>query len=504
MIMGLMLLAGGSVGLFGISHVSGDLESFSEIRLPGIYNLEEMLEAQQTMAAIQQSLLTEEALNKPGEHEQLLKSLDEAWLRAEKGWKNYDALPKTKEVEAIWSKLKPQWESWHKNNNDFTSLVKEGKKDEASALFTGAWGDSFGKTEKLLRELSDTNLKLAAEARESGNIQAFWMKIMALVGTVFGILIAIVFGIYFARSITIPINRVISKLTETSGQFSEAAAQISSSSNHLAEGTSIQAAAVEETFAVMSELTSSNRKHDEQIHNLKKTTHLAEDIRSEIFANINSAAKAMSEIKKTSEDTSAVLKTIETIAFQTNLLALNASVEAARAGDIGAGFAVVADEVRNLAIRSAEAAKNTTALIKTTLSDIYKGGELVEANVVKFEEFNAIANKFDLFIDRAADLSSDQAQKFEQINKAIADINKVVQDNAASAEEAAAAAEEMTAQSEAMKQYVQELALVIVKEEKNSAMAPYRAKNAKDKLLLPKKNEELVLPAPGRSGEVQE
>jgi methyl-accepting chemotaxis protein len=443
-------------------------------------------------------------LNKTSEREQLLRNLDEAWSRAEKGWKNYDALPRTAEIETIWSKLKPEWEIWHKNQNEFTALVKEGKRDEASALFAGGLSDSFGKTEKLLRELSDTNLKQAAEARESGNTRALWMKMMALVGTIFGIIIAIAFGIFFSRSITIPINRVIAKLTDTSAQFAEAANQISISSNHLAEGTSLQASVVEETFAVMSELTSTNRKHNEQVRNINTTTHEADKIRMETFDYIKKAANTMGEIKKTSEDTSVVLKTIETIAFQTNLLALNASVEAARAGETGAGFAVVADEVRNLALRSAEAAKNTTTLIKTTVSDIYKGGELVEANVAKFEEYNVVALKFQSLINRVADLSSEQVQKFEQINKAIAEINKVVQENAASAEEAAAAAEEMTAQSEAIKQYVRELAAVIGEEEKNVAVSLYLRENTRGQLLLPDESKKLALTVPRSSGgEVQ-
>ncbi len=219
MAMGLMLLVGGSVGMFGISQVSGDLGSFSEVRLPEIYNLEGILEAQQTIAATQQSLLTAELFSKSSEREALLGNLNEALVRAEKGWKNYDALPRTAEIEMIWSKLKPEWEIWHKSQNEFTALVKEGKRDEASALFAGGLSESFNKTEKLLRELSDTNLKQAAEARESGNTRALWMKMMALVGTIFGIIIAIAFGIFFSRSITIPINRVIAKLTDTSGSL---------------------------------------------------------------------------------------------------------------------------------------------------------------------------------------------------------------------------------------------------------------------------------------------
>jgi len=127
MVMGAMLLVGGLVGLFGISQVSSDLGSFSEIRLPGIYSLEGIQEAQQKIAVMEQSLLSPALLNKSGEKKQLLRGLDEAWSRAEKSWKSYAALPRTKEVDVIWNNLIPQWETWGKHHTEFIALVKEGK-----------------------------------------------------------------------------------------------------------------------------------------------------------------------------------------------------------------------------------------------------------------------------------------------------------------------------------------------------------------------------------------
>jgi len=388
MIMALMLLAGGLVGLFGISQVDSRLKDVSDMHFPGIYNIGVMNEAQVNIKRVDRSLLTTmKSLHKSGEREGLLRNLDEAWIRAEKGWKNYDALPRTKEVEAIWRDLKPQWEAWRKNQNDFITLMKEEKRSEASALFAGPLSEAFSKTEKLLRDLSDVNLRLAEEAREAGYKQALLMKTIALVGTALGIIIAIVFGIFFARSITIPINRVIANLTETSEQFAEAASQIAFSSNQLAEGTSMQAAATEEVSAIMEELKASNHRFYDLMQTIVKKAESSLILGFEVFEMLKKTRKTMKVIKKSSEDTAAIVKAIEKIAFQTNLLAINASVEAAHAGETGTGFAVVSGEVRSLGARSTEAAKNTIGLIEQTVGIVGSGNDFVGVSMKKFMEF---------------------------------------------------------------------------------------------------------------------
>jgi methyl-accepting chemotaxis protein len=284
--------------------------------------------------------------------------------------------------------------------------------------------------------------------------------------TILGVVGAMTLGglflaFFMARSISRPISRVIEGLTEGAAQVASASLQLSQASQTLAEGASEQAAGIEETSSSIEEMASMTKRNAEsanQANNLMMET-------SRVVEEANRAMKdliqSMGEISATSEEMAKIIKTIDEIAFQTNLLALNAAVEAARAGEAGAGFAVVADEVRNLAMRAAEAAKNTANLIEGSVKKIKNGSEIVMRTNEAFGKVAAGSKKVGELMGEITAASSEQSQGIEQINKAVAEMDKVVQKNAASAEESASAVEEMHAQAEALRGYVAELMALV-------------------------------------------
>jgi methyl-accepting chemotaxis protein len=170
---------------------------------------------------------------------------------------------------------------------------------------------------------------------------------------------------------------------------------------------------------------------------------------------------AMEDISKASEETSKIIKTIDEIAFQTNLLALNAAVEAARAGEAGAGFAVVADEVRNLAMRAAEAAKDTGVLIEGTVDKVKRGTELVGSTDGAFSKVAESTKKVGGLVSEISVASAQQDEGIGQINTAVTQMDQVTQQNAANAEESASASEEMNAQAEQMMEFVNALVMLV-------------------------------------------
>jgi methyl-accepting chemotaxis protein len=257
------------------------------------------------------------------------------------------------------------------------------------------------------------------------------------------------------------INTIFKTLNQTMGEIDSAAHlvlsganQISQSSMQLAEGSVKQAEAINYLTGTIESIDLQIKSSSEQAASAdmlaKESTKRAEAGSDEM----RSMVLSMDGIKESSANISKIIKAITDISFQTNLLALNASIEAAHAGIHGAGFSVVAEEVRSLAVKSQEAAKDTTELIEDSSAKVEDGMSAAHKTAESFGLITGDVNKISDIVSQIAATSAIQAQSISSVNAGINDISLVIQNNSATSEESASAAQELNSQAEMLKQLV--------------------------------------------------
>ena len=254
-------------------------------------------------------------------------------------------------------------------------------------------------------------------------------------------------------------NGMFREINMVSEQVAAGASQVSLASCNLSSGSTQQAASLQQISASVTQMASQTKQ---SAINASKANELS--IRSQEFAVKGNGLmaemlKSMEETKLASESISKIIKVIDSIAFQTNILAINAAVEAARAGQYGKGFAVVADEVRSLAVRSAEAAQETSGLIEGSGQKILKGTEIAEETATALKDIVEMTSSVANFMDQIAAASSEQASGVQQVMIGLNQISDVTQSSSATAQESAASSQELSHQSQTLKKMVNKFVL---------------------------------------------
>ncbi|MEW6289818.1 MAG: methyl-accepting chemotaxis protein [Thermodesulfobacteriota bacterium] len=452
----------GAVGYRSINVIYSHLEGIFAVNLPGIdYLLETDRDLQQLLVAersmIYANAQSEEFKGMVNEYETNLKQAGERWEK----YKALAATPEEKAVIAEYEKAREEWQAVSRRVvAGRIADTREGRR-EALDLSLGVAKQKFEAMREYLDQLTGINLKMVDRAHgESGKTyRATVIFLLATLGL--GLLAAVLLVLALSHGVTRPLKIMIDELSAAAKKVNAGSAQLAAGSQSLAEGASEQAASIEETSASIEELSSMTKANAGNADAARSMIGTASGIVDKVNRHMGDMAAAIAEVNKSSEETGKIIKTIDEIAFQTNLLALNAAVEAARAGEAGAGFAVVADEVRNLALRAAEAAKDTARLIEDTIRAVQNGSNLTRLTQAAFAENMEISRKVAELVEEIASASSEQAQGIEQLNKAISEMDSVVQRVAANAEESASTSEEMNAQSEQLQGMVHELTALV-------------------------------------------
>lgn len=417
--------------------------------------------------------------------------------------------------------LKEGIDSWKKVHDDVEKLIFLGEFKEAQKVSLDQGRPLMDANEKLIATILANQQKFLKEDKEAADSSYAASKLL-MIGLI--VLSALICGVvvWVVRGINNTLRHTAAEMMDGAAQVASASGQVSTSSQSLSQGATEQAASLEETSASMEEMAAMTRKNSE--NSVSAASMMAEMARQVQHSNnsLREMVASMAAIKGSSEKVAKIIKTIDEIAFQTNILALNAAVEAARAGEAGMGFAVVADEVRNLAQRSAQAAKDTAALIEESISNSNAGSTKLEQVAGAIAGITENSTKVKALVDEVSEAAKQQTQGIDQVTQAVSQMEKVTQTTAANSEEGAAAAEEMSSQAETLRGLVDILRQMVgghrsgqdaklsgrkprptgrVKEHKPSGLATVSLVKAGEKKELPVAAAELAIPLDSPDGE---
>ncbi len=385
-----------------------------------------------------------------------------------------------------------QYESYSKN---LFPMFQAGQVDQVNQLMQTEGIQLANTIGGTLDQLSALKIESAKQKAANNKADASKAIIIMMTIVIAGVGIAIILGVYIARIISRPIkemvtvagriaggdlnvtvvaktkdetgvlaqafnqmvdniNRTMSSINQAAEQVASGAQQIAASGEVLSQGSTEQASSIEEITASMTQVAVQTKQNAVNANHANELAVSSQQQAAEGNAQMQAMVTAMTEINESSTNISKIIKVIDEIAFQTNILALNAAVEAARAGQHGKGFAVVAEEVRNLAARSANAAKETTAMIEGAIKKVDVGTQIATDTSKALNNIVEGVAQAAALVGDIATACNEQATAISQINQAITQVSQVVQTNSATAEESAAASEELSGQSEVMKENV--------------------------------------------------
>jgi methyl-accepting chemotaxis protein len=494
----------GIVGLIGIINMNNINKSAEQMYKGNFIPSQQLAEMQKGILIVRSNYLLMLYERDSSKFQQRINEINELADNSNKIIESYGAIleaegERAPEEKNIYTTLKDNLLSYRNIRSEHISLVQAGKYEEASAKI-GEFTKAREAVEDELNNLIKLNEKVAGDNSIENANQYKKQSTLMISIIMIGVAIAIGFGILASSMISKPLaklvlaankiaegdldveitvdskdevgelgkafgamaynmNDVLSKIRSSAELVASGSSQVSDAGVELSHGATEQASSIEELTAAMEEIAAQTRQNAQ---NATEASNLALTAKSDaVIGNdqMKEMLNAMEAINDSSSNIYKIIKVIDEIAFQTNILALNAAVEAARAGQHGKGFAVVAEEVRNLAARSANAAKETTAMIEGSIKKVEGGTKIANQTAIALNKIVEVVSKASTLVGEIASASNEQAIAIEQVNQAIEQVSQVVQTNSATSQESAAASEELTSQAEVLNNMVSKFKL---------------------------------------------
>jgi methyl-accepting chemotaxis protein/methyl-accepting chemotaxis protein-1 (serine sensor receptor) len=441
-----VLLATGAAGVWSARSIKANLDETVGVTAR---RLELAVQAQGLTTAMffeERSLILATITNDTELYKRAAARLDQELTQFDQGIRELVALARLDADKATAGRLRESMGRWQALNRELVGMLA-GKQPVEAHVRSDKEGRPIREAlrkdfESLIASQRATLTQDSALARRE--FSRSLMVLLALMAMAVAVGALVVLTI---RRINRDLTAGLGEISSGARQVVAASGQVAASSQSLSQGATEQAASLEETSASMEEMASMTRKNAENSQDAAAQTADTERLVTGANQALTDLVASMATIRESSGQVTKIIKTIDEIAFQTNILALNAAVEAARAGEAGMGFAVVADEVRNLAQRSAQAAKDTAALIEASASNAASGGDKVDAVVAAMAAITASSGRVRGLVEEVSVASRQQAQGIDQVTQAITQMEKVTQTTAATAEESAAASQELSAQA---------------------------------------------------------
>jgi methyl-accepting chemotaxis protein len=441
------VLITGGLGVFTymkMKAISAETKSVAEDSLPGLIVSSQAAQQQRYNAWALLNLATSDSPEEVAMHLQQYKGGHEAMSKL---MDEYEKMVSQDDERQLFDNVKKIRVQLSEESDKVISLAQANKMKESADLYDHQVDPDTTHFDEAVQALVAYNQKNVKESTDTLEAAVSSGVTGIMIGISAATLAAIIVAFITIRAINTALKKIAETLSSGSEQVASASSQVSSSSQALAQGASEQAASLEETSSALEEMSSMTKKNAESAQQAAGLASEAKSAADKGNSEMDRMGNAITEIEKSATETAKIIKVIDEIAFQTNLLALNAAVEAARAGEAGKGFAVVAEEVRNLAMRSAEAAKNTAAMIEESVKNAKNGVQIANEVGKTLAEITGSNEKVNALIGEIAAASAEQAQGIGQVNTAVTQMDKVTQSNAAAAEESASASEELSSQA---------------------------------------------------------